>query len=64
MPPKHPATRKKSASSAVASVDEFLAALKHPHKTEIQLLRGIILGADPSIAEGVKWNSLSFRTTK
>jgi hypothetical protein len=27
-------------------------------------VRSLILGADPSIAEGIKWNSPSFRTTE
>ena len=42
----------------------FLAALAHPAKAEILAIRAIILGADPSISEGVKWNSVSFRTTE
>ncbi len=46
------------------SADAFLAALDHPHKPEILALRQILLGADPSITDGVKWNSLSFRTTE
>jgi hypothetical protein len=45
-------------------VDAFLAALDHPHRAEIVALRQIILGADPSIAEGIKWNAPSFRTTE
>jgi hypothetical protein len=47
-----------------ASVEAFLAALEHPFKQEILALRQIILGADPSIAEGIKWNAPSFRTTE
>ncbi len=38
--------------------------LKHPHKAAIEALRHIISAADPSIAEGVKWNAPSFRTTE
>ena len=45
-------------------VDAFLAALDHPHKPEILALRRIILDAHPSIAEGIKWNAPSFRTTE
>lgn len=46
------------------SVDEFLATLNHPHKPEILALRQIILAADPSIQEGIKWNAPSFHTTE
>lgn len=41
----------------------FLAALDHPLKTDIEAVRKLILGADSAIADGVKWNSLSFRHT-
>jgi len=58
---KKPATKKASADTA-AAVDAFMASLKHPHKPAIEALRKIISGADPSIAEGVKWNAPSFRT--
>lgn len=34
------------------------------HSSKILALRQIILGADPSIAEGVKWNAPSFRTSE
>ncbi|MEZ4614742.1 MAG: DUF1801 domain-containing protein [Caldilineaceae bacterium] len=46
------------------SVDDFLAVLDHPHKAEILALRQIILAADPSIREEIKWNAPSFRTTE
>lgn len=45
-------------------VDAFLAALSHPLKSEIDAVRGVLLGASPSITDGIKWNSLSFRTTE
>lgn len=51
-------------ASAPESVEEFLATLDHPFKLEILALRQILLGADPSIAEGIKWNAPSFRTTE
>lgn len=51
-------------AAAPGDVDAFLAALHHPHKTEIVELRRIILAADPSIAEGIKWNAPSFRTAE
>ena len=45
----------------VSSVDEYLTALEHPHKKEIQALRKVILGLDTRILEEVKWNAPSFR---
>lgn len=38
--------------------------LEHPFKGEIELLRQLILGAHPSIAEGIKWKAPSFRTSE
>jgi hypothetical protein len=40
----------------------LLDAHKHPLRKELDLLRTIILAADESIVEGVKWNTASFRT--
>ena len=54
----------KRSVSAPESVDEFLATLDHPFKPEIIALRQIILAADPSIDEAIKWNAPSFRTTE
>lgn len=45
-----------------AAVDAFMAALDHPHKAAIIAVRETVLGVDPSIEEGVKWNVPSFRT--
>jgi hypothetical protein len=45
-------------------VEAFLASLDHPLKPEILAVREIILGADPSITEGIKWNAPSFRTSE
>ncbi len=56
-------TAKRSAS-APGDVETFLASLEHPLKQEILALRQIILGADPSITEGIKWNAPSFRTSE
>jgi hypothetical protein len=50
-------------TDTAAAVDAFMATLKHPHKPAIEEVRRVIFGADPSIAEGVKWNAPSFRTT-
>lgn len=44
------------------AVDQFMAALAHPHKADIETLRTAMRAADPSIAEGVKWNAPSWRT--
>jgi hypothetical protein len=46
------------------AVDAFMATLEHPHKAEVEALRRLILGVDASVAEGVKWNAPSFRTTE
>ena len=45
-------------------VESFLASLDHPLKPEVLAVRQVILGADPSIAEGIKWNAPSFRTSE
>lgn len=52
------------AAAVPEDVDAFVAALGHPREREIRALREIILGADPRIAEGVKWNAPSFRTAE
>ena len=50
--------------SAPENVETFLAALDHPFKPEILALRQLILGVDPRIAEGIKWNAPSFHTSE
>jgi len=57
-------TSAKHAESTPEDVEIFLAALDHPLKPEILALRQIILDADPSITEGIKWNVPSFRTSE
>lgn len=59
--PRTPSPR--AAPAPAASVDDFLAALDHPHADALVALRAAILDADPSIGEGIKWNVPSFRTT-
>jgi hypothetical protein len=54
----------KRAAPAPGDVEAFLASLEHPFKREILALRQIVLGADPSIAEGIKWNAPSFHTSE
>jgi hypothetical protein len=51
-------------AAAPDDVEAFLASLEHPRKAEILALRRVILGADPRIAEGIKWNAPSFRTSE
>jgi hypothetical protein len=58
-----PAPRKTPADSK-AAVDEFMRALDHPFRKEIEAIRAAILGSDRSIAEGIKWNAPSFRTSE
>lgn len=53
---------KLTAADTAAAVDQFMAALDHPFKAELETLRRAILAADPSIAEGIKWNAPSWRT--
>lgn len=45
------------------SVDAFLAGLEHPMKAAIEDLRAV-LRRIPGVAEGIKWNAVSFRTTE
>lgn len=48
--------------SSPESVEAFLESLNHPLKAEVAALRQVLLEADPSIREGIKWNVPSFRT--
>ena len=56
------APRNTSADTS-AGVDDFMSGLQHPQKPAIEALRKVVRGADASIAEGVKWNAPSFRTS-
>jgi hypothetical protein len=47
-----------------ATMEAFVASLKHPLQREILALRRIILGAAPEIAEEIKWNAPSFYTSE
>ena len=38
----------------------YLGAMKHPLKNVVEELRSIILGADSSIGEEIKWNAPAF----
>ncbi|WP_202975132.1 DUF1801 domain-containing protein [Xanthomonas arboricola] len=46
------------------SVQSFIDALDHPLKREIVAIRQLLLSADPTISEEIKWNAPSFRTTE
>ena len=46
------------------SVEAFLETYDQQFKVEILALRQIILGVDPSITEGIKWNVPSFCTSE
>ena len=59
-----PATKHATPTDSSAAVDAFMARLDHPRKADIERLRALILAVDPSIAEGVKWNSPSWRTSE
>jgi hypothetical protein len=54
----------KAGTESPGAVDQFMKTLEHPFKAEINKLRRAILAADPSVAEGIKWNSPSFRTSE
>lgn len=58
-----PKPARRSASNP-ESVESFLASFDHPCKEEILALRQIILAADPTITEGIKWNVPSFQTSE
>jgi hypothetical protein len=52
------------AANTPSEVDAFFALVEHPHVDALQAVRRIILKADPSITEGIKWKVPSFRTSE
>jgi hypothetical protein len=52
-----PKAPQKTAAELVA---EYFDQLDHPLKDAVQALRQIILSADPSVGEQIKWNSPGF----
>lgn len=50
-------------SKSDPGVDALLAALDHPLASAIAALRKLMLAAAPAIAEQVKWNAPSYRTS-
>ncbi len=55
---------KTARATGAEQVAAFLAALDHPLKQVVLALRDLILSADPSIGENIKWNAPSFHTTE
>jgi len=54
-------TKKKgSPVSRTDKVDEFMDALDHPFKAEVQVVRDIIKGVNKEIVEEIKWKAPSF----
>jgi hypothetical protein len=43
-----------------SEVDQFMKALEHPLKAEIEVVRAAILASDPAISERIKWKAPSF----
>ena len=43
-----------------AGVDDYMRALEHPFKAEIEAVRSIIVNANSRISERIKWNAPSF----
>jgi uncharacterized protein YdhG (YjbR/CyaY superfamily) len=54
--------RSPAAAQTDPAVDTFLRDLDHPLKADYVTVRKWILGIDPTIHEGIKWNAPSFRT--
>jgi hypothetical protein len=51
------------AAKKTDDVEALLDALDHPRRAEIESVRALILGADPRIREGIKWNAPSYSVT-
>lgn len=46
------------------TLESLLEGLNHPLQSDVEKVRQIFLAASPDIEEGIKWNSLSFKTTE
>ena len=55
-----PKKKKPSPISQTDKVDEYMAVLQHPLKSEAQAVREIIKSVNQDITEEVKWNAPSF----
>jgi hypothetical protein len=62
--PNRKAPSHDTAADSSAAVDAFMSTLEHPLKAEVEAIRRLMLGLDPSVREGIKWNAPSFRTTQ
>ena len=47
-------------ASESAKVDKYMGELKHAKKSVLEVLRRVILSADPEIGEEIKWNAPTF----
>jgi hypothetical protein len=54
----------RNVASEPDTVEQFLSVLDHPQKDEIVAIRNLILAADPTISEGIKWKVPSFCTSE
>lgn len=54
-------TPKRAVPATADEVDAFMRDLVHPLHADIEAVRKIVLGVDPAISDGIKWNSVSFR---
>ncbi len=48
--------------AAEPAVEDFLEHLAHPRKDVVLALRALMLAADATIGEAIKWNAPSFHT--
>ena len=61
MPTRKSGSNSAGEDSGSSDVAAYLRTLDHPLKPGLEAVRQIILGADPRIAEAIKWNAPSFR---
>lgn len=62
--PKSKRAAHSSAADTTEAVNAFMAGLDHPFNELVQSIRASIMAVDPGIAEGIKWNSPSYRTNE
>jgi hypothetical protein len=60
---KKKTAKARKAPDSTGEAGAFLADLDHPLKADIKAVRKLMLRVSPEIADGVNWNSLSFRHT-